>query len=260
VTSKEWLFVVFLVIGGQALVMRGAAPTTPTGPIDDKAMLIHVAGDHLTVELQGVPLETALAEIGRRTAIEIAIAGSLSRTISIEFHDLPVEEGLRRLLRGYNWVMLYADSETRAGSTLKKVTVLSAGDREHPTPVAAAPTPTRENTLIQAVTALVAREEVRARLGVYLHGSDARAMRDAFQGLIEAVAVEEFELLIDMLQDQTIQLAAWEAALAPLSELMTVEEQKVLLASLRDQTVRGSMVRTLESYRRHKTREEAKAR
>jgi hypothetical protein len=259
VTPRVWLLLVPLMIVGQALATEGIPQTTPARQANSQVMLIHVAGDQLTVKLQGVPLETALREIERHTTIEISIAGRLARTISMAFQDLPLEAGLRRLLRGYGWVMLHTGSGVQHGSTLKQVMVLSTDPRAHPSQLEGTPETQEEKTVVHAVNALVAREEVKAQLEVYIHGPDAKARKEAFQGLIAAVDVEEFQLLIAMLQDQTIQPLAWETALAPLSELMAVEEQQMLLASLQDRTARESMVRTLESYLKYKTREETKS-
>jgi len=137
--------------------------------------------------------------------------------------------------------------------------VFSTDAPEHPGPFVGAPEIKREKTVVQVLNGLMAREEVKAQIEVYIHGPDAKARKEAFQGLIAAVDVKEFQLLIAMLQDRTMQSGAWETALAPLSELMAVEEQQLLLASLQDPTARESMVRTLESYLKYKTREEAKS-
>lgn len=259
VAPRIWLLLVTLSIISQALGAERSAQTTQEKPVGSEAMQIHVAGDLLTVKLQGVPLETALREIERRTTIEVSSAGPLTRHITIEFQQLPFEEGLRRLLRGYGWVMLHTGSGMQQGSTVTQVMVLSTDAREHPGPFAGTPETKREKTEVQALNALVAREEVKAQLEVYIHGPDAKARKEAFQGLMAAVDVEEFQLLIAMLQDQTIQPGAWETALAPLSELMAAEEQQLLLASLQDPAARESMVRTLESYLKYKTREETKS-
>jgi hypothetical protein len=254
-----WFLLVALAMIGQALGAERSARTTPEGPVGSETMLIHVADDLLTVKLQGVPLETVLREIERRTTIGIFRAGPLTQHITIEFQALPLEEGLRRLLRGHGWMMLHTSSGMQQGSTVTQVMVLSADAREHPGSFAGTPATTREHTAVLALHALAAREEVKSQLEVYIHGPDAKARKEAFQDLIAAVDVEEFQLVIAMLQDRTIQPGTWETALAPLSELMAVEEQQLLLASLQDPAARESMVRTLESYLKYKTREEAKS-
>ncbi|MBI4588260.1 MAG: hypothetical protein HY725_05440 [Candidatus Rokubacteria bacterium] len=245
----------FLVMAGQALAAAEPAPSTKGAQVGSEAMQIHVDHGRLTVKLEGIPLETVLKEIGRRAGIEIAILGPLTKNTSMEFRDLPLAEGLRKLLRGFGWALLQAGSAPQSGA-LEKVIVVPGGERAGFDQGASGPK--GERTLAQAVTALLEREQVKTLLDVYLHGSSARARRDAFRGLLGAVQLEDLELLIELLEDQSVQPAEWEAALAPLSGVIRTEERWFILRSLQSQVAREQMVKTLESHVTYKRRAEAK--
>lgn len=256
---RVWVFTFFVVIVGQALAAKELAPATKGTRVGSQAMLIHVDHGRLTVKLQEVPLERVLKEIERRAAIEISIRGVLTEDISMEFQNLPLEEGLQRLLRGYGWMLFYAGSASQSGGSLERVIVVPAGEGGRLGQREGVPGP-GEETSVRAVAARLDREEVKSPLDMYLHGPNARARRDAFRGLMDAVEVEDFELLIGMLQDENVQPAEWEVALAPLSEVITSGERRFILSSLQDQAAREKMVKMLESYLIYKTREEAKTR
>ncbi len=77
----------------------------------------------ISVALQAIPLATVLAEIARKTGIEIRFVGaSAQSTVSAYYQGLPLEKGLARLLRTHD----YAFSYTNSGDTrrLTKVFVL----------------------------------------------------------------------------------------------------------------------------------------
>ena len=259
VMLRVWFLTFFLVMVGQALAVEEPAPPTKGVRVGSQVMLIYVDDDRLTVKLQEVPLETVLKEIGRRAGIEMAILGVLTKNISMEFRDLPLEEGLRKLLSGYGWMLLHTGGASQGGA-LEKVVVVPVGEGARSRRREGAPGPKGEGTLASAVAAVVDREEVKALLDGYLHGSNARARRDAFRGLLDAVQVEELGLLIEMLQDENVQPAEWEAALAPLAGVIKTGERRLILRSLQDQATRESLLKMLESYVLYKTREEAKTR
>jgi hypothetical protein len=62
----------------------------------------------LTVFAEDVPLRSILDEIGRATGVRIRVDGGDQENVTIAFEDLPVEEGLRRLLRGKDFFMMSA--------------------------------------------------------------------------------------------------------------------------------------------------------
>lgn len=72
----------------------------------------------LAVFVRDVPLAKVLEEIGRRSAVRIFSGLSLDERVSADFEGVPLEDGLQRLLRGQNVVLVYRQPESsgRAGA------------------------------------------------------------------------------------------------------------------------------------------------
>ncbi len=108
------------------------AKTRPT----QGARVIHFANDHLTVKVQDVSLHELLQEIARQTGLAIVLSGSLEDRITIQFHELPFDEGLRRILQHQSFALEYSQ-QTRDERQLtaphpKKLWVFSKGDEDYP--------------------------------------------------------------------------------------------------------------------------------
>jgi len=80
-----------------------AAP--PSGPA--QAPLIEARDNRLTVQLDMVRWPIILQELHRQTGLIIRVQGQLSGKVTHAFDALPMEQGLRRLLRGTNHIFLY---------------------------------------------------------------------------------------------------------------------------------------------------------
>ena len=100
----ELLTVCLVVITGLTVPPAHPVSAALEAPPPGENMLIRLEGDRLAVSLKEAPLKAVLEEIGRQGRIEVTIQGPLTKTISLEFHQLPLEEGLRRLLRGCGWM------------------------------------------------------------------------------------------------------------------------------------------------------------
>lgn len=61
----------------------------------------------LSVKLKEIELTSVLEEISLQTGIKIQIDESVKGKITMEFADIPLEEGLKKLLRGKSWVMVF---------------------------------------------------------------------------------------------------------------------------------------------------------
>lgn len=67
---------------------------------------VKVENGLLSVKLKEVELTSVLKEISRQTGIKIQIDESVKGKIAMEFADIPLKEGLKKLLRGKSWVMV----------------------------------------------------------------------------------------------------------------------------------------------------------
>ena len=94
---------------------------------------VTVVQGRLSVDLREADMQTVLAEIAKQAGFTL-LTGPLERqTVSVQFADVPLEQGVRRLLRlaSLNHVMLSApDAAGRVA--LKELRVFAAGNTRSP--------------------------------------------------------------------------------------------------------------------------------
>jgi len=71
-------------------------------------MNVTVQGDHMTADLESVPLRTVLAGISQKTGIQVFIEKGLNGTITAKFSNLSLEDGMKRILKGYSNSMIFS--------------------------------------------------------------------------------------------------------------------------------------------------------
>jgi hypothetical protein len=99
--TLSWVFI-FFCLSSSSSAFPG------TGEID-----LEFRGQIMSAELQGVPLRLILEKLRREKGIWFKGDESvLEETVSIRFENLPLEEGLRRILSGISHVLLF-DQEKR---------------------------------------------------------------------------------------------------------------------------------------------------
>jgi HEAT repeat protein len=86
-------------------------------------MRIQVQGGFLTVASQNVPLSTLLRAIGEEAGFEVTIEGDLDSAVDRSFSDVPLVQGLRRLLDRNSFLMFFDESEN-----LRELRVLAAAE------------------------------------------------------------------------------------------------------------------------------------
>ena len=85
---------------------------------------VHVHGQGLTVHLQKASLERVLKKIGRQAGFDIAILNESDyhkAVVSGALEDVPLEQGLARLLNGWN----YGFSKDPTTGTLRQLIIVS---------------------------------------------------------------------------------------------------------------------------------------
>jgi hypothetical protein len=89
--------------------------------------VIQVKGNLLTVKVRDMALEKVLMEIANQIPVKFELLVSGDEAVIADFSSLPLEKGLKRLLRDYNYTFIYDDSEKSKGREreIKKVTILS---------------------------------------------------------------------------------------------------------------------------------------
>ena len=72
----------------------------------------------LTVSMGNVDLERVLRALAKETGISVKYAKGLEKRITTEFHALPLQRGLRRILRGMNYALIYSGSAGKKGEDI----------------------------------------------------------------------------------------------------------------------------------------------
>ena len=112
------VMVMTISLSGRASEAAAAQPVSPSG------IHVEVQQGLMTVDVRGAPLADLLRVIEERAAVRVTIHGGNSPLVTDSFTDLPVDEGIERLVRGSGLVLTYAPSQRGAGvSVLKEVRV-----------------------------------------------------------------------------------------------------------------------------------------
>jgi hypothetical protein len=76
---------------------------------------IRFAHGLISVDVENVPLRSLLGEVSRVSGVSIAYIGSerVDPKVSARFQDLPLEEGIKRLLRDSDYLLIYEPSPPR---------------------------------------------------------------------------------------------------------------------------------------------------
>ena len=91
-------------------IVHDSAPATSSGS-QSSAATVAVADGKLSVMLVDAPLRDVMARIARQSGVTIRVAGADHPVkLTDSFVGLPLEDGLRRLLRGGSHVFVYSDS------------------------------------------------------------------------------------------------------------------------------------------------------
>lgn len=94
--------------------------------------VVRVKDNLLTVKLKDAPLEKVLAEIANQAGISITFYGSMEGYLSAEFSDFPVEKGLKRLIKDFNYVFIYGAGKGKGGGPAIKELIIYAKEGKGP--------------------------------------------------------------------------------------------------------------------------------
>jgi HEAT repeat protein len=192
----------------------------------------------LSVKLRHAPMADVLLAIGAQAGFEVIIRGDLSAPVTWSFSDLPLDEGIRRLLAGSALVMIYTPSQGQAGlRPLAKVIALGAGGDAAVRNAAVARTIPARKTEVSQETAAVS-----------LNGDHENRLR-AVQRLAiipDAAATEDLTLLLSQDEDPLIRRVA---AIA-MGRMGGAGAEAALTAALEDEDslVRGRAIQALAKW------------
>ena len=103
-----------------------AAPSAATGP-ETPGREIHLNGDRLTVRVTGVPLDDVLNAIADQSDAEIRGSVLTPRDITTDFENVPVQDGLHRILGDQNFLLTY-----RQDGTLRTLALMGGPEEASP--------------------------------------------------------------------------------------------------------------------------------
>jgi HEAT repeats len=208
-----------------------------------RAPLIDVRHDHLTLALQGVPWAVVFTELERQAGVTFRVEGPLEGTVTEAFDALPLEQGLRRLLRHANFLFLYAGAPhgQASGSRLVQVWIVP---RDNGRAAQADITPPRHQVIQPA-----ARAGQGSQASVVAGGTTAEQMETDEHGpevLATAQAPRDPETLIRSLQDPDADVRESAVSdLANVKDAAAVEHLRRALVEDASAAVRGSAAEAL---------------
>ena len=91
-------------------------------PSSEEVFDIKFNKGQLSVKLKNSPLEKVLKEIMEQSGARIWLNDAIDTTVTMEFQNVPVREGVRRILKDKNYAFLYAPNEIKEG----KLSIISA--------------------------------------------------------------------------------------------------------------------------------------
>ncbi len=80
---------------------------------DQRLSVIYDGEGHLSVAVENAELKEVLTAVGEKTGISIRSPENLKRSITVQFDRVPLEEGLHRILRDVNHVLIFSQSDEK---------------------------------------------------------------------------------------------------------------------------------------------------
>lgn len=91
-------------------------------PAGEESFGVKYSNGQLSAKLKNSPLETVLKEIMAQSGARIWLNDTIDGTVTIEFQNLPVGEGVRKILKDKNYAFVFNHSDVKEG----KLSIVSA--------------------------------------------------------------------------------------------------------------------------------------
>lgn len=148
-------------------------------------MSLSVTQGRMTCTIRNYPITEVLDELGARTRVGFVVAEDLADSrVSVNLVNVPIDEGVRRLLRGYDAFLYYGGSDD-ASSSLRTVWIYPKGSGSVVRPV--------------PPESWAASAELRERVG----DADARVREQAYMALMLRPDAASRELVLNALRGAT---------------------------------------------------------
>ena len=89
------------------------------GPADRASgtVVLSLQGDRLSATIAQAPLREVLAELARQVPLRVSMSGPVAEErVSLSFRNLPLAEGIERILAGKSYALIYAAAPAAPGS------------------------------------------------------------------------------------------------------------------------------------------------
>ena len=120
---------------------------------------VAVEQGRLTVDVRDAPLDDVLQAVGEEAGIAVELHGDLTAAVTNSFADLPLDEGIRRLLRGHSYTLSSSDAG-RIGRI--EISVLTSHRLESEPSAAKPSTPDAQQGKLQRIRTLSGRKDAEA--------------------------------------------------------------------------------------------------
>jgi len=116
--GREILFIAMILL---------LSPFPTPGQDQGRELVVEFNRGLLTLSVENVNLKHVLTAVAGETGMSVWYPRDLKKPITAEFNDLPLRQGLRRILRGMNYALIYSPftTEKTRGEVLAGVYVLS---------------------------------------------------------------------------------------------------------------------------------------
>jgi hypothetical protein len=203
------------------LALIGSGP----GAAADAPFALRAENDRLSLDAEDAPLEEVLEEIVKQVGVEIIIHGEIQRVVSVEFSDIPLEEGLKRLIRDFDHVFVYAATEGGGVSVQELIIYAGEGVGRYEASTPGPITPQKRRSPLK------------------LKGTSLESLASALEDEDPEVREEAVDLLADS-EDERAVLYLSEVLLNDEDEDVR-ESAAMALEDLGDQRAIGALIRAL---------------
>jgi hypothetical protein len=209
----------------------------------DESFNIEFRHGQLSVNLRNSPLEKVLKEIMAQSGARIWLSDSIDSAVTVEFQNVPIGEGVRRILKDKNYAFVYAPHEIREG----KLSIITASKSKEVFTKAKEPPPKKpEQPAPKKAKAKKEKPSFEALAKDAVNNEDAGKREDAISALGESHDKRAVEVIANVLANdpsEDVRLSAIDALL----EVGAENTVDILSTALKDKDpwVRESAVEAL---------------
>jgi len=126
---KQFVLHLTLIFSLSSLIPAQADNLSKILPKQTKAISYDKSNDRLSVDVQNVSLKLLLGKISRQSGMEVLFDDAAEEKLSMEIGPVPLEQGLKNILRSQNFIFRYNKDENE-NQLLVGVMVLPKGTQD----------------------------------------------------------------------------------------------------------------------------------